>query len=458
LTEWLLLAVGVLLTIGTAIFVAAEFSLVSVDRPAVERAVASGDRRAEGVLAAVRSLSTQLSGAQVGITFTTLVVGFLVEPSLSALLRGPLTAWGVPPTAVTPVSIGLGLFLATIFSMVFGELLPQNLGISSPLATARVVAGPQRAFTRAAGPLIRVLNGSANAVLRSVGVEPQEELSSARTPEELAALVRRSAQVGTLDESTATLLTRSLGFPTRTAADVMTPRVRMQALRRDDSAGDVVRLARRTGHSRFPVVEQDVDDVVGVVHLKTAIAVDRARREEVPVSELMSDALKVPETVRLGPLLLSLRQQGLQLAVVVDEYGGTAGVVTLEDVVEELVGDVSDEHDRNRSGVVRRRDGTFLVPGLMRPDELRDRIDLAVPDGPAYETVAGYVMAALGRVPEVGDEVAVPGAVLRVERMEGRRVDRLRVRPAPFDPDGDARREPPGPGRQPDPDGGRSPR
>lgn len=435
MTAWLLLGLGVLLTIGTAIFVAAEFSLVTVDRSSVQRAADAGDRRAQGVMVAVKSLSTQLSGAQVGITLTTLVVGFLIEPSLGVLLEGPLagplTRVGVPASALPAVSVAVALLVATAFSMIFGELLPQNLGISAPLATARMVAGPQRAFTTGAGPLIRVLNGSANRVLHAFGIEPQEELSSARTPEELAALVRRSAQVGTLGESTAALLTRSLDFGSRTAADVMTPRVRMQAVRREEFAADVVRLARRTGHSRFPVLDEDVDDVVGVVHLKSALAVPRARREEVAVSELMSEALKVPETVRLDPLLVALRQQGLQLAVVVDEYGGTAGVVTLEDVVEELVGEVSDEHDRSRLGVVRRRDGSFSVPGLMRPDELRDRIDLSVPDGSAYETVGGYVMARLGHVPVAGDEVDVPGAMLRVDRMDGRRVDRLRVTPLP---------------------------
>ena len=435
MTAWLLLGLGVLLTIGTAIFVAAEFSLVTVDRSSVQRAADAGDRRAQGVMVAVKSLSTQLSGAQVGITLTTLVVGFLIEPSLGVLLEGPLagplTRVGVPASALPAVSVAVALLVATAFSMIFGELLPQNLGISAPLATARMVAGPQRAFTTGAGPLIRVLNGSANRVLHAFGIEPQEELSSARTPEELAALVRRSAQVGTLGESTAALLTRSLDFGSRTAADVMTPRVRMQAVRREEFAADVVRLARRTGHSRFPVLDEDVDDVVGVVHLKSALAVPRARREEVAVSELMSEALKVPETVRLDPLLVALRQQGLQLAVVVDGYGGTAGVVTLEDVVEELVGEVSDEHDRSRLGVVRRRDGSFSVPGLMRPDELRDRIDLSVPDGSAYETVGGYVMARLGHVPVAGDEVDVPGAMLRVDRMDGRRVDRLRVTPLP---------------------------
>ncbi|MGZ4625155.1 MAG: hemolysin family protein, partial [Kineosporiaceae bacterium] len=301
MTAWLLVGLGVLLTFGTAVFVAGEFSLVSVDRPAIERAVAAGDRRAEGVLAAVRNLSTQLSGAQVGITLTTLVVGFLVEPSLAAILEPPLRELGASPRLAQPLAVALGLFIATVFSMIVGELLPQNLGISAPLPTAKVVAGPLRTFTRAIRPLITVLNGSANKVLRAVGVEPQEELSGARTPEELAALVRRSAEVGTLDETTAEIITRSLDFADRTAADVMTPRVRMQVARRGESATDVVVMARRTGFSRFPVVDEGLDDIVGVVHLKTAIAVPRDRRGAVPVEALMADAVRVPETVRLEP-------------------------------------------------------------------------------------------------------------------------------------------------------------
>lgn len=435
LTAWGLLGLGVLLTVGTALFVAAEFSLVSLDRPMVERAVEAGDRRAAGVLSAVRSLSTQLSGAQVGITLTTLVVGYLVEPSLATLLEPPLKTAGLSAAAAPAVAVTLGLAIATVFSMIVGELLPQNLGISAPLRTAKVVAGPQQVFTRLMHPLIRLLNGSANRVLRAVGIEPVEELTSARTPEELAALVRRSAEVGTLDETTAQLLTRSLGFAGRTAADVMTPRVRMHSLGQAATAADVVRLTRRTGLSRFPVVgDEGADDVVGVVHLKSAIAVPRDDRGSVPVTALMSEVLRVPETVRLGPLLVTLRQQGLQLALVADEYGGTAGVVTLEDVVEEIVGEVSDEHDRSRPGILRRRDGSYSVPGLMRPDEIRSRIDVPVPDGPAYETVGGFVMAMIGRVPVVGDEVELSGAVLRVERMDGRRVDRLRLVPAPLEP------------------------
>jgi CBS domain containing-hemolysin-like protein len=426
-TEWLLLGAGVLLTLGTALFVAAEFSLVALDRSTVERAAAAGERGATQVLAAVRSLSTQLSGAQVGITATTLVVGYLVQPALAGLLRGPLEAVGLDEDIAMPLSVALALVLATGFSMVVGELVPKNLAIAVPMATARVVAPPMRAFSAALSPVIRLLNGSANAILRAVGVEPQEELSIGRSPEELAALVRRSAEVGTLERQTATLLTRTLGFAGRTAADVMTPRVRMHVLRTEQTATDLIALARRTGHSRFPVTDGDLDDIAGVVHVKSAVAVPRERRDEVPVAALMSEALRVPDTVRLDPLLVNLRDFGLQLAVVVDEYGGTAGVVTLEDLVEELVGEVADEHDRSRPGVTRRRDGSWLVPGLMRPDEVRERTGVPIPDGQAFETVGGFVMAAIGRIPRAGDEVVVDGFRVRVERMDGRRVDRVRL-------------------------------
>jgi len=429
MTEWLLVLAGVGLTIGTAIFVAAEFSLVALDRTTVQKAIEQGDAAAKPVLASLRQLSTQLSAAQVGVTLTTLVVGYLAQPSIGMLLRTPLTAAGVPESAIAPSSTAAALVLAALFSMLFGELLPQFLGLSAPLRTAKLVALPVRIFAVSIKPLIIVLNGSANLVLKAFGITPREELSGARTPQELASLVRRSAEAGTLDEGTARRVTRSLDFGERTAADVMTPRVRCAAIERTAAAGDVVRLARRTGHSRFPVIGEDWDDVDGLVHVKRAIAVPHDRREDVPVSALMVDALMVPETIRLDPLLLMLRAAGHQMAVVVDEYGGTSGIVTLEDVVEEIVGEVSDEHDRARTTGRISADGSWTVPGLWRPDEVRDRLGALVPDGPAYETIGGYLMACLGRVPVVGDEAFVPGWSMRVDAMDGRRVDRLRFTP-----------------------------
>jgi CBS domain containing-hemolysin-like protein len=431
MTEWLLLLGAVLLTAGTAVFVAAEFSLVALDRPTVQRAIDEGDARARVVLQSLKQLSTQLSAAQVGITITTLVVGYLAQPSIGALLSDPLAAMGLGQAAVDAVSSALALAIATVFSMVFGELVPQFLGISAPLPTAKVVALPVRVFAVVAKPLIVVLNGSANRFLRSIGIEPQEELSGARTPQELASLVRRSAEAGTLDVSTARMLTRSLGFGERTADDVMTPRVRCTGIHRDETAEDVLRLSRRTGHSRFPVLGEDWDDIDGVVHVKKAMAVPHDRRKDVPVSALMSDRLVVPETIRLDPLLRDLREGGFQMAVVVDEYGGTSGIVTLEDVVEEIVGEVADEHDRTRQSGRELLDGSWTVPGLWRPDEVRDAFDAEVPDGSTFETMGGFVMARLGRVPMVGDVVQVPGWRIHVVAMEGRRVDRLRFVPDP---------------------------
>ncbi|WP_427384997.1 hemolysin family protein [Janibacter sp. G56] len=438
MTEWILVALSVLLTLGTALFVAAEFSLVALDRPTVQRAVDGGDRRATGILTSLKQLSTLLSASQVGITVTTLVLGFIANPSIGALLRGPLEAMGVPASAVGSVSATLAMVIATGFSMIVGEMIPKTIAVSAPLATAKVAGPPVRWFGILTKPLIAVLNGSANWFLRRVGVEPAEELSAARSPQELKSLVRSSAEAGTLDSGTARLVTRSIGFGEQTAEDVMTPRSRASAIERTATAEDVVALARLTGHSRFPVIGDDWDDIDGIVHVKKAIAVPHDRRPEVPVSALMVPAVVVPETLRLDPLLIQLRDTGLQLAVVVDEYGGTSGVVTLEDLVEEIVGDVSDEHDRAQTTGRPLGDGVWTVPGLWRPDEVHDRVGARVPEGAAYETVAGFVMSELGRVPAVGDVVEIEGWTITVADMEGLRVDRLRFVPRPTGEDGDA--------------------
>jgi CBS domain containing-hemolysin-like protein len=437
MTEWLLVLAGVALTLGTAVFVAAEFSLVAMDRPTVQRAVDAGDSRAKGVLTSLRQLSTVLSASQVGITATTLVLGYIANPSVGALLRGPLEAVGLGERASASVAAVVAMLVATVFSMILGEMVPKTLAISVPLGTAKLAASPVRWFGVAARPLIAVLNGSANWILRRLGIEPQEELSAARSPQELASLVRTSAEAGTIDRHTARLVTASLGFGEQTAADVMTPRSRSSSIERTATAADVLSLARATGHSRFPVIGDDWDDVDGIVHVKKALAVPHERRPDVPVSALMVKPVMVPETIRLDPLLLLLREAGLQLAIVVDEYGGTSGVVTLEDVVEEIVGDVSDEHDRAQTTGRDLGDGTWIVPGMWRPDEVRDRIGAFVPEGTAYETVGGFVMADLGRVPAIGDTVHVPGWTLTVVDMDGLRVDRLRFEPDPHQEEGE---------------------
>ena len=444
MTEWLLLLLGVVLTVGTALFVAAEFSLVALDRPTVQRSVDAGEPGARSVLRSHRTLSTQLSACQLGITLTTLVLGFIASPSIGALLEGPLQDLGLSESAAASAASVLAMLIATAFSMIVGEMVPKTLAISLPLATAKVAAAPVRWFGIATKPMVVLLNGVANRTLLALGIEPQEELSAARSPAELASLVRTSAEAGTLDLGTARLVTASLGFADQTAADVMTPRSRATSVERTATAADHVALARRTGHSRFPVVGAHWDDIDGIVHVKKAIAVPFDRRGDVPVSALMVQAVLVPETLRLDPLLLQLRQGGMQLAVVVDEYGGTSGVVTLEDLVEEIVGEVSDEHDRSQTTGRRLPDGSWTVPGLWRPDEVRSRVGALIPDGPAYETVGGWVMATLGRVPAVGDTVTADGWTARVLDMDGHRVDRLRLERTVRPPreDGEGRQAP----------------
>jgi CBS domain containing-hemolysin-like protein len=443
-TEWLLLLLSLLLVLGCGAFVAAEFALVTVDRASVERAAAAGDGGARGTLLALRSLSTQLSGAQLGITITNLAIGFLAEPAISRLVDGPLEAAGVPSGAVPGVALAIGLGLGTALTMILGELVPKNLAIARPLRTAGATQGFQRGFTKAMALPIRGLNGTANRIVRSFGIEPQEELASARTPEELASLVRRSARDGVLERPTAHLLERSLAFGDKTAGDIKTPRVRAHFVDSDEPVSAVIELTRQTGHSRFPVSHGSVDNVVGIVHVKQAVGVPVADRDTVTIAEAMSQPILVPETLELDPLLALLRGHGLQMAVVVDEYGGTEGVVTLEDVVEEIVGDIADEHDRPGVHVRRRRDGSWSLSGLLRPDEVRELTGVDLPAGDDYDTLAGLVLDRLGRVPAVGETVTVPlppptempdpdddpddvtrAAVLTVERLEGLRVSRI---------------------------------
>ncbi|GAA3288396.1 hemolysin family protein [Arthrobacter citreus] len=426
--ELIMLAVGLILTVGTGLFVASEFALVNLDRNDLEARQAQGEKRLGPTIKALKITSTHLSSAQLGITLTTLLTGYTFEPAISSLLREPMLSLGLPEAFVGGAGAIIGIFLATVFSMIIGELVPKNFALALPLATAKVVVPFQAVFTAVFKPVILLFNNTANAIIRSFGIEPKEELSGARSAEELSSLVRRSALAGVLDQDHAQLLSRTLRFSDHTAADVMTPRVRMRTVAAGDTAEQVVELAVTTGYSRFPVIGRDSDDILGVLHVKQAFAVSLAERTRITAADLMVEALRVPESMGVDSLLGLLRQQGLQVAVVSDEHGGTAGIVTLEDLVEEIVGELEDEHDRARVGVVRSgRSLTF--DASLRPDELRERTGVVVPDGEEYDTLAGFVTDRLDRIPELGDEVPVNTGVLRVERVVGTHVERLRYTP-----------------------------
>ncbi|PVE11597.1 hemolysin family protein [Streptomyces scopuliridis] len=427
----LLLAAAFLLILANGFFVAAEFGLVTVDRPDAERAAAAGDRRARTVVKSLRELSFQLSGTQLGITITSLVVGMLAEPALAQLLDAPLSATGLPEGAVSGIAVVIGMLLASAVQMVIGELVPKNWAVSRPLQVARFVAGPQHLFASVFRPVISLLNTVANRLVRLLGVEPTDELASARTPGELVSLARHSARAGTLEQDTADLFVRTLSLGRLTAQHVMTPRVKVSALQSDATAADVLNLTRATGLSRFPVYRERIDEIVGMVHLKDALAVPVERRLRTPAGRIAVPALLVPETLPVQQLLERLRSEQ-PIAIVVDEYGGTAGVVTLEDIIEELVGEVRDEHDAEGDGrpelaPVASEDGrpAWDADGSARVLTLR-RIGLDVPEGP-YETLAGLVADLLGRIPAPGDRAELPGWRLSVRQVDRYRAERVRL-------------------------------
>ncbi|KUL49647.1 hypothetical protein ADL22_08070 [Streptomyces sp. NRRL F-4489] len=434
MTDLLLLAVALALTLACGVFVAAEFSLTTVERGDLERAVARGERGADSALTAVRSLTFQLSGAQLGITVTGLLIGMLAKPAIATLLSGPLTAIGLSRSAADSVALVLGTAVSTVVLMVVGELVPKNWAISSPLAIAKRVATAQRAFSAAFRPLIRHLNNTANRTVRRLGLEPAEELASARGPQELVALARHSAREGALEADTAELFVRTLNLADLTAENVMTPRVQVIALDVQSTAEDVANATRATGLSRFPVYRGSLDSVVGVAHIKDVLAVPAGLRPRHPVSELLREPLLVPETLTVDRLLDRLSGRRT-MAVVIDEYGGTAGVATLEDIVEEVVGEVRDEHDPleipDLAPAGRDAEGraVYHADGAARADQL-ERIGLRLPEGP-YETLAGLIATELGRIPRPGDKLQVAGWALDVLDASGHRAARVLLHAPP---------------------------
>lgn len=376
---------------------------------------------------ALRSLPFHLSGAQLGITITSLVVGFLVEPTVVAAIE-PLVGSVVGDSRSRWISIAVALVLATLVSMVVGELVPKSIAIAKPRPTAYALVPPLLLIARVASPVIRVLNGAANWTVRRLGIDPQEELASVRSLQELELLIRSSGEEGTLEPEALTLLTRSIRFGEKDAASALVPRRSVRSLSIDDWVTDLAATAVETGHSRFPVVGADLDDVRGVVHVKDVYGVPYSDRGTTSVEAIMVPAFVVPETRDLADLLVDLRRRGSHLAVVVDEHGGTAGIITLEDVLEEIVGEIDDEHDRAAPALTKlTRPGEWLLEGSLHPDEVFDMCGLLVPDGD-YETLAGFVLERLGRIPSGGEAFEHDGWHVEVAEVDKRRVAAVRLR------------------------------
>ena len=423
-----LVAVLVLIALN-GIFVAGEFSLVAVDIERVEVMAEQGHRRARVVRKLLSRLSFHLGGAQLGITVTSLLLGFLAEDTIGALLDFlPGVSLSPGPTRAV-----IAIAIAAVLQMIFGELVPKNLAISRPLGTGLWLGSILRVYGVLAAPITTAFNGLANRLVRLLGIEPVEELRSLRSLEDLEYLVRASS-ARTIKEDEARLITRTLRLSRKDAADALTPRTSMVALRHSGTVSDLVQSAKESGYSRFPVIGADLDDIVGMVEVKDVFSLTTDDRERRPLEDIVRPAVVVPEHRELDGVLVDLELAASRLAVVVDEHGGTAGLITREDILEELVGDIADEYDEPVAITASQSDGRVIVEGLKSRDETEEIVGLRLPDGP-FETLAGFMLQQMGSIPEIGQVVEWRGWKLEVLRKENLRIADVAIE-APSDANG----------------------
>lgn len=411
------MALVAFLILVNAFFVAGEFALVTVERSRVSRLAEEGDRRAKRILEGLKRLSFHLSGAQLGITVSSLVLGLIAERTLGAVVEPALVAIGLSTDLVRPLTIGLAVALGTSLQLVFGELVPKNLAITYPYQTSVRVGIPMVVVDLALSPIIRILNSAANRTIRLLGIEPREELAGVRSLEELEMIIDASGEGGHLSDQELRLLTRSITFGENLTSDVLVPRVQIVGLRADSTVRQLQMTSIESGHSRFPVFGEDLDEVIGVAHVKDSLRVPPDRRDDEFVVDHMRPALVIPESQPLDTVLFELRTKGSGMALVTDEYGGTAGIVTSEDLLEEIVGEIRDEHDEHEPPP----SGSDPLPGLLHRHEVEQAIGYEWPEG-RYETLGGLITAQLERLPEVGDVVEVDGWRFEVLEVDGFRV------------------------------------
>ena len=415
-------SLGILLVLfliaANGFFVAVEFALIASDRSKLEARAAEGKWSAKAALSTFERLSFHLSGAQLGITITSLVLGFLIEPLVGELLDPVVAPFIGTGSGWT---IALSIAIATVMQTVLGELIPKNLAIARPEAVAQTLAPAAQVVHGILKPFIVTFNGAANWTLRRIGIEPQEQLSSVRSIEEIEYLIRSSGETGTIAPDAVDLLNRSLRFNDKDVADALTPRVHVTGLPLDATVGDLVELTRESGHSRYPVYGDDLDDVRGVVDISAVFSLPEANRSSVPVERIMREPTVVPETRELNHILDDFRRVETDLLIVLDEHGGMAGVLTLEDVLEEIAGDVDDEYDA-ATRTTTPRSGVSVVAGTLHLDEVVEATGFVMPDDGGYETIAGFVLESLGRIPDEGASFDHEGWQFTVVTM-----DRLRI-------------------------------
>ncbi|MEU5875938.1 hemolysin family protein [Spirillospora sp. NPDC047279] len=395
----------VLLTAATGYFVAQEFSFVAADRAKLTQAAEQGDANARRAVKVIGRLSFMLSGAQLGITMTTLVVGFIAKPALAELIEPLLDLLGVPAGATGAIALATGFVLATLIQMVLGELFPKNLALARAEWLARLLAPSTLLYLTVAGPLIRLFDLSAERLLRALGVEPVQELHNGATLEDLGEIIGRSQSSGHLPADLSGLLERALSFGDLTADEIMVPRPQVRTVPASAPVADLVALIRESGHTTYPVYGQDVDDIVGVAGVREVA--DDTLDQDAAIRRFARPALLVPGSQPLYGVIEQMRDSGEEFACVVDEYGGLAGILTFEDIAEELVGEITDEVDVRDAVPCTEADGSWLLDAGLRIDEVGRMTRLPLPESDAYDTIGGLVMAELRRLPAPGDRLVV---------------------------------------------------
>ena len=425
MTIWAFVAAVVLL-LANSFFVAAEFALIAARGSKIERLASAGDRKARIALASSRDLSFMLSAAQLGITMASLGLGYVAEPAVAHVLEDALHLVSVPEAVSHSVAFVVALVIVSFLHMVIGEMAPKNIAISAPETSALWLAAPFRGYAILFKPFIWIFNSIANVGTRLLGVEPQDERSDVHTASEIGMIISQSARGGLLDRFEHRLLSGAASFGQRDAGSAMVPRTELVAVPASVSATEMEGVVVASGHTRIPVYDGDLDHIIGFFHSKDLLRIRPDDHGHPIPRRFVRPMLVVPESKKLHPLLLEMRRERKHVALVVEEHGGTAGVVTMEDLLEELVGEIRDEYDVTELGIERLGEGRYLLPGSVRIDEVRDRLQIELPEG-EYETVAGFLMDRLGRVPRRRDLVRHEGWVLRVMSMHRRRVVQVLV-------------------------------
>ena len=420
--------ITILLVLANGFFVAAEYSFVRVRETQVDELAKSGSAAAKLAARIGDRLDEYIAAAQLGVTLASLAIGWIGEPAVAGLIS-PLFGWlrSASETAFQVLAFGIAFALITYLHIVIGELAPKYLAIQRALRVALLCAYPLDLFYRVVRPFNWLVSRSANGVVRGLGIRPQGSLD-VHSDEELKMLVAASARQGVLQESERVIVGNALDFADTVVRQVMVPRTEIVAVPEDLDLSGLLAMARQTRFSRFPVYRDDLDHIVGVVHVKDLVGVDRTSHAK--ANDLMRRVPFIPETLRLDQALAEFRRQRTGLAIVIDEFGGTAGLVTLEDVIEQLVGEVRDEFEQGETQRIREETpGTFVIDGLVALDDLRERLAVRL-EGESYDTVGGLVFGRLGRVAEVGDTVEVEGYRFTVTAVDGRRVSQVRVQRA----------------------------